>query len=51
MSSCCRGGNQQIGNGILFIIALFFLACAGCGTGGCGGLGTGCGCGSSYGFY
>jgi hypothetical protein len=23
--------NDQIGNGILFIIALFFLSCAGCG--------------------
>ncbi|WP_163192992.1 hypothetical protein [Clostridium thermarum] len=23
--------NDQIGNGVLFIIALFFLSCAGCG--------------------
>jgi hypothetical protein len=26
-------GNQQVGNGVLFIIALFFLSCAGCGRG------------------
>ena len=30
-------GNNQIGNGVLFIIALFFLSCAGCGKGNCGG--------------
>lgn len=42
---CCDGGkNQQVGNGILFIIALFYLSCAGCGTGGYG-FGGGCGCG------
>ncbi|WP_243154881.1 hypothetical protein [Clostridium thermarum] len=26
-------GNDVIGNGVLFIIALFFLSCAGCGRG------------------
>ena len=26
-------GHGQIGNGVLFIIALFFLSCAGCGRG------------------
>lgn len=26
-------GNQQIGNGVLFIIALFFLSCVGCSRG------------------
>ncbi|WP_139904696.1 hypothetical protein [Clostridium thermarum] len=24
-------GDKQVGNGVLFIIALFFLSCAGCG--------------------
>lgn len=36
--------DQQVGNGILFIIALFFLSCAGCGRGGYGG-----GYGGNYG--
>lgn len=27
---------KQVGNGILFIIALFFLSCAGCGRGNVG---------------
>lgn len=36
---CCKHDNQQVGNGILFIIALFFLSCAGCGTGYSGGYG------------
>jgi hypothetical protein len=26
-------GNKQVGNGVLFIIALFFLSCSGCGKG------------------
>ncbi|SCN22200.1 hypothetical protein N3C_0639 [Clostridium sp. N3C] len=26
-------GKNEIGNGVLFIIALFFLTCAGCGKG------------------
>lgn len=26
-------GKQQVGNGVLFIIALFFLSCSGCGKG------------------
>lgn len=26
-------GDKQVGNGILFIIALFFLSCSGCGKG------------------
>ncbi len=30
-------GCNQVGNGILFIIALFFLSCSGCGKGGFGG--------------
>ena len=30
-SCCCKGYGDQIGNGILFIIALFFLSCAGAG--------------------
>lgn len=54
MSSYCGCGNQQIGNGILFIIALFFLACAGCGAGGAGGYGGcqgSCGYGAGYGAY
>ena len=36
-----------VDNGVLFIIALFFLACCGCGGSG------GCGCGGGYGsgFY
>lgn len=37
-------GDQDISNGILFIIALFFLSCAGCGRGNYG-VGGGCGCG------
>ncbi len=28
-----EGGCNQVGNGILFIIALFFLSCSGCGRG------------------
>lgn len=36
----CECGNQQIGNGILFIITLFFLSCVGCGRG--------CGYGGGY---
>lgn len=28
-----RGHGNQVGNGILFIVALFFLSCAGCGRG------------------
>lgn len=27
-----RCGHDQIGNGLLFIIALFFLSCSGCGA-------------------
>lgn len=29
----CGGRHYPIGNGILFIIALFFLSCSGCGRG------------------
>lgn len=29
--SCQKDKCDQIGNGVLFIIALFFLSCAGCG--------------------
>lgn len=29
-------GDKQVGNGVLFIIALFFLSCAGCGRGNVG---------------
>lgn len=29
----CGKDNDIIGNGVLFIIALFFLSCAGCGRG------------------
>ena len=36
-------GCNQVGNGILFIIAIFFLSCAGCGTGSCGPVGCGTG--------
>jgi hypothetical protein len=36
MSRYKESNNQFIDNGILFIIALFFLSCAGCGRG-CGG--------------
>jgi hypothetical protein len=49
-SGCHDGGRcgDQIGNGILFIIALFFLACVGCPKGFAGRpaglLGSGCGC-------
>jgi hypothetical protein len=36
MSRYTGSNNQYIDNGILFIIALFFLSCAGCGgRGGC----------------
>ncbi|OPJ59437.1 hypothetical protein [Clostridium oryzae] len=37
MSRYSGYGDQQISNGILFIIALFFLSCAGCGSGNYGG--------------
>jgi hypothetical protein len=30
---CCEDRFAPVGNGILFIIALFFLACVGCGRG------------------
>ena len=30
----CTRGTDLIGNGVLFIIALFFLSCVGCGRGG-----------------
>lgn len=30
----CEKECRQVGNGILFIIALFFLSCAGCGRSG-----------------
>jgi len=48
---CCDSKSYPIGNGILFIIALFYLSCAGCGTGKLGGFGGfggfgGCGCGA-----
>ena len=39
--------SQIVDNGILFIIALFFLSCAGCGTRG----NFGGGCGSNYRGY
>ncbi|MDT8717098.1 hypothetical protein IAI10_10555 [Clostridium sp. 19966] len=49
--SSYRGSNDIIGSGILFIIALFFLSCSGCGnnTGYYGG--SGCGCGGGFGIY
>ena len=33
---CCGDKNFPVGNGILFIIALFFLSCASCGKAGYG---------------
>jgi hypothetical protein len=46
MSRYSNYNNQIIDNGILFIIALFFLACVGCGIGNRGN----CGC-NSGGFF
>jgi hypothetical protein len=37
---CCEDRFAPVGNGILFIIALFFLACVGCGKGFAGGYGA-----------
>lgn len=43
MGRYSRFGDQQVSNGLLFIIALFFLACVGCGAGGFGAGGFGAG--------
>lgn len=43
MSRHSRFSDQQVSNGLLFIIALFFLSCAGCGVGGVGAGGFGVG--------